>query len=235
MAVPGWDAMVMAHPQSSFFHGSAWARVLSDSYGFKPRYLTLTSERHLNALLPLMEIDSVLTGRRGVSLPFTDFCEPLSSELFPFPGMFQELIEYGQSRHWKYVECRGGQAPVEGAPSSLAYYGHELELIADETRLFAGFHDGVRRAIRKAQSSGLSVEVSGTEAAVRTFYRLHCRTRRKHGLPPQPFTFFRNIQRHVLASGQGIVVLAKLDSQPVAAAVFFLWGNSGHLQIRRLR
>ena len=48
-----------------------------------------------------------------------------------------------------------------------------------------------------------------------------CSTRRRHGLPPQPFAFFRNIHREVIEPGWGFIVLAKSASKAVAGAVFF--------------
>ena len=56
---------------------------------------------------------------------------------------------------------------------------------------------------------------------MRDFYRLHARTRRRHGLPPQPFSFFSNIHSEVIKPGLGFVVLAKNASKVVAGAVFF--------------
>jgi len=69
------------------------------------------------------------------------------------------------------------------------------------------------------------VEFSTELEAMRTFYSLHCQTRHKHGLPPQPFRFFENIWRHLLQHGEGFVGLTRLDSRPVAAAVFIHAGT----------
>ena len=73
----GWDELLLTQPESTFFHSSHWARVLYDTYGYKPLYFTVRDNDKLSALVPVMEIDSFLTGKRGVSLPFTDFCEPI--------------------------------------------------------------------------------------------------------------------------------------------------------------
>jgi hypothetical protein len=56
--------------------------------------------------------------------------------------------------------------------------------------------------------------------SAQTFYRLHCGTRRRHGLPPQPFRFFANIQKLMLQAGLGFIATAWQDDKPVAAAVF---------------
>ena len=58
------------------------------------------------------------------------------------------------------------------------------------------------------------------------FHGLLCRTRRRHGVPPQPWRFFQNIARHVLTRDQGWVVLARQGRVPVAGAVFFQFGRT---------
>jgi lipid II:glycine glycyltransferase (peptidoglycan interpeptide bridge formation enzyme) len=112
-----------------------------------------------------------------------------------------------------------------GATASTSYYGHRLRLADDETAFYASIEASVRRAIRKAEKNGVRVELSQSLDAVRIFYELQCQTRKKHGLPPQPFRFFQNIHHHVLSPNQGFVVLARHQDVPVAAAIFFHWGK----------
>jgi lipid II:glycine glycyltransferase (peptidoglycan interpeptide bridge formation enzyme) len=90
---------------------------------------------------------------------------------------------------------------------------------------FARVESSVRRAIRKADQSSLSVEISSSPESARAFYDLLRLTRRRHGLPPQPISFFQNIQRHVLSLGLGSIVLAKLNHQAVAGALFVRSGK----------
>ncbi len=77
---PNWDTLVAAHPRSTVFHGSGWARVLAETYGHVPVYVCRFDEGRLVEALPLMEVSSWWKGRRGVSLPFTDFAGSLRTE-----------------------------------------------------------------------------------------------------------------------------------------------------------
>ncbi len=72
-----WDSRIARFPGASIFHTQAWARVLVDSYGYSPYYLRGTGNDAAAGLLPMMEVNSWLTGRRGISLPFTDECPAL--------------------------------------------------------------------------------------------------------------------------------------------------------------
>jgi len=95
----------------------------------------------------------------------------------------------------------------------------------DTEAVFGRCESSVRRAVRKARQSGVCAEISQQEEATRTYYALHCRTRKKHGLPPQPYAFFQNIHRHVMSRGEGIVVIARLDRRAIAAGIFFHHGS----------
>jgi hypothetical protein len=221
-----WDADLAACPGATFFHGSAWARVLCDTYGFKPVYFAVRQPDRILSLLPMMEVDSWLTGRRGVSLPFTDECAPLCAHADLFGRLYQEAFDYATLRQWKYVECRGGIQLFANAAPSVSFLGHRLDLRGGEDALLNGCEGSVRRAVRKAERSGLTLEFSTDLNSVRIFHGLLCKTRRRHGVPPQPFSLFASIHRRVLAEKQGWVVLARMGRIPVAGAVFFHFGKT---------
>jgi hypothetical protein len=220
-----WNLLLAAQPRCSFFHTTEWARVLTDTYGYTPVCFGADGAGGGKSWLPLMEVDSWLTGRRGIGLPFTDDCKPLCAEAGIFQKLFRNAVEFGKNRGWKYIECRGGRELFHEVPASLSFYGHSLDLTADEAGLFSRLESSVRRAVRKAEKAGVTVQVLQSQEAVRAFYRLQCMTRKKHGLPPQPFDFFLNIYRHILSQNMGIVVLAKHQGRPVAGSVYFNFGD----------
>ncbi len=233
-----WDGFLLANDISGFFHSSAWARVLVDSYAHVPCYFIVReptgfdsdsranqdslSSSSLRALLPMMEVDSRLTGRRGVSLPFTDHCEPWSDSSCRWQDLWSQAVAYGKSRRWKHLEIRGPDAPpAPEAKPSLQFYTHRLDLSQPLDALKSRCESSVRRAVAKALKAGLQVEIADSLDAVRAYYRLHCLTRKKHGLPPQPLKFFEKIHHHVLEGGHGTVILARHQGDPVAGAVYF--------------
>ncbi|HRZ37467.1 MAG TPA: GNAT family N-acetyltransferase, partial [Candidatus Paceibacterota bacterium] len=220
-----WDDMVLSHPGSTFFHTAAWARVLHDTYGFNPVYMAVFADGRLTGLLPCMDVDGLIGGRRGIGLPFTDDSAPLVEDATQFLDLAHGLIALGRIRGWRTWECRGGAQWMPDARLSLSFYAHTLDLTAGEAGLSSGFAPSVRRAIRKADRSGLDVRIEDSAASVDAFYRLHCMTRRRQGMPIQPKAFFDNIARHVIARGAGRVILAHRLGQPVAGAMFFESGR----------
>jgi hypothetical protein len=222
-----WDRLVLSRPGFNFFHRTAWAKVLCRTYGHKPFYLQLRRGEDVVGLVPIMEVVSPFTGRRGVSMPFSDLCEPVfSSKGGSEPSLFDAVRELTRDRRWRYFELRGGRDSLpRNAVAAEKFYGHKLDLAVGIEQLFGRFQSAVRRAIRKAENSGLTVEVTKSWEAMRDFYRLHTSTRRRHGLPPQPFSFFRNIQKEIIDCDLGFTVQAKHNGISIAAAVFFHSGE----------
>jgi hypothetical protein len=133
----------------------------------------------------------------------------------------------GRERGWKYIEVRGPLRCQAGAPARATFFGHEVDLSGGAEAVFAGFESSVRRAVRKAEKSGVTVRVARTRDAMRAYHKLHCATRRKHGVPPQSPGFFENIHEHVVSAGLGFVVEALHEGATVAASVFLHFGGGG--------
>lgn len=222
---PGWDDLILSNRKYSFFHSSAWAKVLSDSYGYRPLFFTLFHDERLLSLIPVMEVKSILTGRRGVSLPFSDYCVPIIHEKRHFENILNDIIKYGTKRRWKYVELRGGNEFLDTISPASWFYWHTLDLGRDADTIFRGFKGSTRRNIKKAIRENVQVHISHSLDSVREFYRLNAITRKHHGLPPQPFFFFKNVHKHIISRGKGFVVLASFGGRNIAEAVYFHFGR----------
>ena len=223
---PGWDHLIALHRDAGCFHTSAWAKVLHQTYKHHPFYLRFSRGRRLAALIPLMEVRSPFTGRRGVCLPFSDACEPLIFDPDAVDLVRDRVVDFAQERRWRHLEIRGGKFFQPASSSAATFYGHTLDLRRRVEELADRFDSSVRRAIRKAERSNISVFVDRNRQAITDFYRLHVQTRRRHGLPPQPASFFLNIYEHIIKPGLGFTVFAQLDSRPIAAAIFFRFGKN---------
>jgi hypothetical protein len=220
-----WDDAINMHPDATIFHSTAWARVLVDTYGHRPCYVQMSLNGNLLALVPMMEVQSVLTRSRGICLPFSDYCAPLTFSSFGHELVTQKLQQIARERGWSYFELRSHSIMPDNVPAFESYYGHTLDLRIGSEGLVSNFSSSVQRAVRKAQRSGLSVTIQTSLDAMAQFYKLHVRTRRRHGVPPQPRSFFINIQRHLISAGYGFIVLVECQTGPVAAAMFLKLGR----------
>ncbi len=215
-----WDDQVVAAGGHSVFHRSAWAKVLAETYGHRPCYVRIRVAGRPAALVPIMEVRSAITGRRGVALPFSDAAEPLWLGAPRAAAVFVALKRLAASRHWRYLEIRGSRPVAPGVPAERTFRMHRLDLTTGAEELHRQLAPAVRRAIRRAVSARIHVTAGTGGELLDEFYQLHCRTRRRHGLPPQPRRFFSAIQRHLLATGHGETLIARHGRRAVAGAVF---------------
>jgi CelD/BcsL family acetyltransferase involved in cellulose biosynthesis len=217
-ATPEWDTFVSAHPGATVFHTTAWCRVLTDTYRYKPAYIVSRDEHGaITGGVPLMLVDSWLTSRRLIGLPFSDVCGPLLPETGGDELLASARAEVLRSRA-SGVELRGrGGADMaeSGFSNGTVFLQHIIDL-APGPGLEAKVHSSARRAIRKAEKEGVTVRASTELADVRRFYQLMVMTRRKHGLLPQPWRFFANIHRYLIATGHGYLLLADVGGETVA-------------------
>lgn len=220
-----WNDLLIAGDDYSVFHTANWARTLNQSYGYEPRYFGTIESGRLTTLVPVMEINSYLTGRRGVSLPFSDFCEPILPKGFGTGEMTKSIAAHGSSVGWKFIEFRGDNGQEADTPAYRYYYTHTVNLRSGEKFLYDGLRDSTRRNILKSLRKKVTVKHGTSRAFVDEFYRMNCITRKKHGLPPQPYLFFEKLQENLLDQGMGTVFLADYQGATIAGSVFLNCGD----------
>lgn len=228
LSYPGWDDLLLTYPNHSIFHTSAWARVLMETYGYKPRYFFIIRNGNLSTLVPMMDVNSFLTGRRGVSLPFSDYCDPVLNDGVSFKDVMEVLIRHGSSIGWKSLELRCRECMAEQITPSASYFHHVLDLRGDENQIFKQFRGSTQRNIRKAEKENVRVSLSTSFESVRDFYRLNCMTRKQHGVPPQPFSFFLNLHKYILEKNKGFLVVAMYGDSCISAAVYLHFGKKAY-------
>jgi len=222
---PNWDELLLTNNQSTFFHTSAWARVLHESYKYKPLYFTSIDNGKISALIPIMEVKSFITGKRGVSLPFTDYCQPIVSDNNHSLSIMDDISKYGKKAGWRYIEIRGDSHLFKGKTPSVSYFGHTVDLTSDENKMLGKFRSSTKRNIKKAIKEGVKVEICDSLESMSEFYRLNCITRKCHGLPPQPYKFFKKVHEHIITKKKGVVVMASHLKKTIAGAVYFHFGR----------
>jgi len=165
-------------------------------------------------------IRSWLTGRRIVSLPFSDHCEPLVRSREGLDTLVDGLREESRRQRCRRVEVRSIATLPGGRwlERSQEFAFHRLDLRDGCERVFQGFHkDCVQRKIRRAQRESLTWEEGNSAKLLSQFYRLQVICRRRQRLPPQPLDWFRNLI-DCLGSRLSISVASK-DRQPIAAII----------------
>jgi hypothetical protein len=217
-----WAEFLDRHARASVFHTPAWLEALRQTYGYEPVvYTTTPPGAPLENGLLFCRVRSRLTGRRLVSLPFSDHCEPLVDSQEDLSALLQGLQQIRVEEGLKGIEIRPREDASMGwgeFAKAESFYSHRVDLRPSLEELFRNFQkDSIQRKIRRAQRDGVVCEEGRSESLVGQFYRLTLLTRRRHELPPPPIEWFRNLV-HFLGDGLTIRVASK-DGAPIAAMI----------------
>ena len=213
-----WDNELAKWDDANVFHESCWAHVLKSTYGYRCFY-TMSDQGDL--MIPMIEVDSRITGRRGISVPFSDFCQPLVQNIQQMKAYFNGIQKIAIEKKWKYIEWRGDINFFKSMPAFNVYYCHELEIDKEPSDILRSFRKGTKSAIKKAERDGLvSIDISTSLEALKDYYFLHCLTRKRLGVPPQPFKFFLKIYEFIISKGKGVIISANCNNKNVASGIF---------------
>jgi hypothetical protein len=227
-----WDDFVTRHPLGSIYHHSAWQDVIKKTYGYQPLYhLLLDDHSNIQAAVSSVLVKSWLTGKRIVSFPFSDTCDPLVRSGDELEPLLDALEQSRSELNARLVEVRFAQAYSysDHQTRDQGYYNYKLSLDRDPETIFRSFHkSSVQRAIKKAKNQDLEVVEGISEQDLRAFYRLHLLTRKKQGIPIQPFRFFKNLFSALAPKGILTLLLALHQHQPVAGIVMLWYKNTAY-------
>ena len=227
LADPRWADFVATHPAATPFHHPDWTRLIADCYGFRGFVLAIRdSVGSIRAGMPVVEVRHLGSGRKWVSLPYTDYCPPLASSKQEQQDLVAALEQASRAVGVERAEVR---APLAGCCSATGAtaFRHVLPLCRDPAEVYSGFRRYQVQHIRSAERKGLSVrQATRPEDLICTFYHLHLLTRRRLGVPVQPRRFFRMLWKGVISTGLGSVLIVEAAARPIAAAVFLTWNGT---------
>jgi hypothetical protein len=237
---PAWAELLERSAAAEVFHHPRWLGLLRAQYGYEIYACCVSDDDGIAAGIPIARIESRLTGRRLVSLPFSDVCSPVTrdADTKPLAALAEALA--GERRRTGLELTIHGELPgIQGAFVQGGFVRHLLPLAADPAEVERGYSKSqVKRGIKKAQREGLVAERRTDTAALDAFYALHVPTRKKLGVPTQPKRFIRRFAE-LFDAGLGFVELVKDGDRPIAAAVFLTYNGTvtykyGASDVRRL-
>jgi hypothetical protein len=216
-----WDDFVRSQPDGTPFHLHNWLKTIHESYDFEPfLYVIKDNQGNITSILPLFLIKSILTGRRLISLPFTDSCQSLCRNSEEEKELL-ETITKTFGKHVKHIEIRSELENDTTFIRDAFFKRHILRLENDPSLVFNKLDKKtIRYSIRKAQKSDVEICEENNEQGMEAFYELNKMTRKKHGVPHQPRHFFENIVKNMFSDGCASLLLARSNSKVIAGGLF---------------
>lgn len=222
-----WAALVDHDASASVFHSVGWLQALRDTYGYDPVVFTTSAPgESLKNGLVFCRVRSLLTGRRLVSLPFSDHCEPLFTAGADLAAVIRHLQTVIREQGWKYFEVRaisqalGQSIQDSGCVPAGSYFLHTVNLRPALDAIFHSFdRDSVQRRIERADRAGLIEKCGTSKELLKDFYSLFVMTRRRHCLPPSPYAWFQNL---IQCQGAALEIRAAYKEEIPVAAILTL-------------
>jgi hypothetical protein len=183
-------------------------------------------EGHVTGVLPLVAVDSRITGRRISTLPFSDSCFALADDAETAASLFEEARAIRGRRAAAFHEMRGAPAlrddsalELSGFARSSHFSNYVIPLAGDADAVRKTFsRTAVRQTISKGERLGVTVRV-GDGRDLDAFYALYVKNRRRHGIPPQPQSLFARILERMTGSPLAVLYLAEHESKAVAGLI----------------
>lgn len=211
--------------QKQFYYHPEWLALLSRLYGYSVIPVTSRDEEgRVSGVLMLCLMSSPLTGKRMVSLPFSDTCPLLATSDSVAADLVDQALSLARQYRVRYVELRTGQHPVLDKRSDMVsndlYVRWVLPLGGGSTALWSALRKPVQRQIKKAQNQGVTIRVAQQREDVELYYHLHLLTRsKKQGMPAQPRAFFYGLWDAFAAEKKMQILLAEHEGKCIAGMV----------------
>ncbi len=225
---PRWPDLLKIHPDASVFHTPNWLHALQNTYGYEPVVFTTSApnEQMTNGIV-FCRINSWLTGKRLVSLPFSDHCQPLVNSPQELESLLTEAKSYIKKCGQKYLELR----PIDFQTSECIdlgraeeFYFHSIDLTSGLDEISVRLHTtAVKQMITRAQRENLVYSEGRDDRHLDMFYRLLLVTRQRHQIPPQPKRWFGNVLS--LLGDIAKIRVAMKDGKPIASIMTLAYKN----------
>jgi FemAB-related protein (PEP-CTERM system-associated) len=213
-----WDTFVLEQPRCTFFHQTAWMKVMTETYGYRPYYFYAERDGQVTGVAPSFLISNWVSGRCLVSLPFAVYGGVVAADSETERMLVQKLEAVANELEVTFLELRNrDNEPYEGYYPNPRYATFTIPLAPDSEKLYSALPKDIRYMIRKAKKAGLEAREGLNQ--LDDFYKLMSVNLRRLGTPAFPKVLFKNL---IKAYGKNVeLMLAYSRGRAVAGAMSF--------------
>lgn len=188
-----WDAFVRTRPEGTFFHLSAWARVISQSFGHATHYALAEQDGAVVGVLPLARMKTLLFGDLLASTPYCVYGGALAATPEAAASLEAHALQLQARLRTPCLEYRRLGGPDPGWVERPAlYYTFRKAIVAmtgDEAKDMAANIPRKQRAeVRKGSKRGLEIR---TDRDADALFHVYAESVRNLGSPVFPKRYFR--------------------------------------------
>ena len=218
-----WIRFAAQIPDATLYHRRLWVELLRAAHGTNIQVATLAygSEPVAGCLFarPARPF-----ARRLISLPDSELCGPLAKDEESRDAFLGALVSHPRARAGFEIHGAAGPPAPWETVDTFAQWTVEMERPLE--KLHQALDRDVRRNMRHATEAGVTVEWGDSVQYLRRFYRLHLDTRRRLGVPPRPFRYFKLLHQIFSPTGALSVWIAHLRDSDLAGLVMLQDGDA---------
>lgn len=193
-AVERWDAFVRSCPQATFFHLSAWQKLIEEVFHHRTFYLYAERGGEILAVLPLAEVRSRLFGHALSSLPFCVYggIAAVEKDREALAALEAEADAIARRLGVSHLEYRNLKPRHAEWPQQTLYATFRKPILADPEANLLAIPRKQRAMVRKGIRNGLRASVDDD---VERFFALYADNVRRHGTPALPRRYFARLKQ----------------------------------------
>lgn len=219
--IGNWDSFIEGLDSATPFQHSSWIRLIRETYNYEPLlYVYVNRAQEIVGVFPFFLVKVPFAKPRIVSVPFSDYGGPLFTDPADEKRALLEILDQDPGKIYR-IEIRSNVTPGLPFVCHAYYKRHRLDLTSGPEGLKKNIDKKtILYSIRKAERSCIEIREDKSIEGMREFARLNTLTRKKHGVPSQPISFFENLHREMVSKGYASVLLALYESKVVAGGLF---------------
>lgn len=229
-----WDEFVTSHPEANFLQSWDFYEFHQSRGNDVVRRIAVDAEGNIIAAYAGV----VEAAKRGRHLaiaggPILDW-----GNLELVEAVFQDMREQGKQENCVFVRVRPQlersesslklmqQLGAKPAPMYLSVeFAGVLDLTKSEDELLKNMRQRLRRALRKAEKNGITVEKSTNPEDVHEFYQIQMETAGRHGFVAFSEDFFYKQFAALAKNGEAVLYTAKYQGETLAQNFMIFYGN----------
>ena len=223
-----WDEFASRYTDLIFYQ-SVWSQVLKKGLGGQPLYFCLREGEKIVAGLPGVLLNFKIFRILYASIPYGHLIGDKS-----YYSVFFELLDK-EFRRRGIDQVRLTESPFSEphAPESFTPISAKCTLLDlrgyDKEKIWEGYRKNIRRDVRKAQKSGVTIRSGGSKQDVHIFYKLYLASMgRNKAMAKYPLQWFEAFHEIVAEKGLGAILIAELNRTPIAGVVLVHSSSSTH-------
>ena len=216
-----WNELLGSYKGVTLYHREPWLNLLAAAYDLKIRVATLERNGRVDAGCVFARSKKPLS-RYVRSLPFSDYCPPLASSPEARTELMNALARCSDALGaW---EMRGSDGAARWETVNC-FSTWKLDLARPLSAIEKDVNEAYRRQARRARAEGIVIEKGSSGAMTSRFYAMHLETRKRLGVPSQPWRFF-DLARETFAGQNAFEVwIASHRGRDVAGIILLIDGS----------